>query len=539
MNVFISHSADDREIVATLVQLLVKAAKGYDTHTFSYSSAASCDQGIPGGKPWFQWIDEQIDSTSITLVVLTRRSLERPWVLWEFGATYTAARYKALAAAMNRQDNPRAEDSDLPVIPVMIGVEPGALPGPFRPMKAIDGTTGDGVRELIRRVSLAGHTTDPSASERKRINAAIKKYLDDIRAHMIELGEKLEQCAVDEWVRTALTWSDMDHRLLKRALGQLLISPCNIHLSTMVRDLQLLSQQTIQSLDRYLKIRKHSELAIRMSCSDTRALRLAFDNLVTRALADSNFVDTIRAVLGISQFGAYVYAIGKECGNGATRKYLSSCLKEEGLTYPFLIDLIGGDPEQRLKMIEKNIEGAIDCEDSKDRAFGHLLISEWPNIPFAINLEFTEVGEWSASFHWDRRTSANVDPLVYSIRVSGSSEKRDEELNRAFPGSEGSREAFKGLGKDLSSEHQHYMAKSVKGGLLFPIYGEPNITLLILTGLPIDLTASGQKDVESSEHRLHLSPDALFSIRLAGEQLQGLIASNSGAGAFGHENTLS
>ena len=207
MNVFISHSADDREIVATLVQLLVKAAKGYDTHTFSYSSAASCDQGIPGGKPWFQWIDEQIDSTSITLVVLTRRSLERPWVLWEFGATYTAARYKALAAAMNRQDNPRAEDSDLPVIPVMIGVEPGALPGPFRPMKAIDGTTGDGVRELIRRVSLAGHTTDPSASERKRINAAIKKYLDDIRAHMIELGEKLEQCAVDEWVRTALTWT--------------------------------------------------------------------------------------------------------------------------------------------------------------------------------------------------------------------------------------------------------------------------------------------------------------------------------------------
>lgn len=40
---------------------------------------------------------------------------------------------------------------------------------------------------------------------------------------------------------------------------------------------------------------------------------------------------------------------------------------------------------------------------------------------------------------------------------------------------------------------EQYMATKIKGGLLLPIFGQPKITLLILTKNPIDLTGDHQR----------------------------------------------
>ena len=79
---------------------------------------------------------------------------------------------------------------------------------------------------------------------------------------------------------------------------------------------------------------------------------------------------------------------------------------------------------------------------------------------------------------------------------------------------------------------EQYMATKIKGGLLLPIFGQPKITLLILTKNPHRPDRRSPADVSGAGHRTRLSPDALLSIRLAGEQLQGLIASHAEAQGF-------
>ncbi|MCB1899107.1 toll/interleukin-1 receptor domain-containing protein [Cognatazoarcus halotolerans] len=545
MTIFISHCSEDKAIVDELIRLLENTATS-SANEIRCSSDDSGEKGIPGGEEWFKWIVNEINSCSVALVVLTKRSISRPWVLWEFGATSIAGGYKSLAATANHEHQDSNGGKKPCVIPVLIGADPSALKGgPYSPLEAIDGTIRAGVRKLIRQISPPETIQTPSVNESKEIELAIGTYLERLASHLHALERCLEEDAVRQWVSTASNWFADNNALLGSALRQLLQSPCNEALSTMVRDLRLLSQETILSLDRYLKINSHHELPIPVEYGRAQALRDAFEELVREALKSSNFFETINEALGVSCFGAYVYAIGRLSGDGKVKRNLASCLSVPGHPLPALISLIGGG-ERRKEWIEQNIENSMGEEDG---AFGHLLISQWPTIPFAIVLEFKQRGAWSASRHWSKPNGKETHPLLYSVSASGDVEGMEDALNHAFEGGatqqlledfELLREALAGEPNKLEGSEEsetnkpleQYMATKIKGGLLLPIFGQPKITLLILTKNPIDLTGDHSADVSGAGHRTRLSPDALFSIRLAGEQLQGLIASHAEAQGF-------
>ncbi|MCP5233074.1 MAG: toll/interleukin-1 receptor domain-containing protein [Zoogloeaceae bacterium] len=517
MKIFISHFSEDKAIVDALIRLL-KDTVTRRTDEIKCSSSYSSKQGIPAGVPWFQWIEDEITSCSVALVVLTKRSHSRPWVFWEFGAAYIAAVYK-LRDKIKLQDKgaERCEELWRNTIPVAIGIDASALSGPYAPVTATDLTTEEGVYSLIEQIekineiNQSGTTRSSSSKRRSNTALAVKTYLGDLRCHLQDLERKYKEDAVRQWLSTASDWFENDIKQFRSALQQLLQSPCNEALSMMVRDLRLLSQETILSLNRYLKVKNHSELPIPVKCRDEQELRVAFEELVSQALINSNFFETIEEALGVSSFGAYVYAIGKLSSQGNPRKYLASCLAVPGHPLPALIALIGGG-EQAKKWIEQNIEQSMEEKNAK---FGHLLISQWATIPFAIVLEFKEAGEWSGLPHWSKPNGKETHPLLYSVCASADESSMKPALNHAFGGavSQQMLEAFDLLrtglvakpedfnlattGHELDKPMEQYMATKIKGGLLLPIFGEPKITLLILTQNPIDISGAQAVDPES------------------------------------------
>jgi catechol 2,3-dioxygenase-like lactoylglutathione lyase family enzyme len=81
--VFISHDSRDAAIAEAFADLLKRATAGA-IGAFR-SSDISGEHGIPAGKEFFQVILRGIDSASDVVCLLTPRSLERPWILFEAG----------------------------------------------------------------------------------------------------------------------------------------------------------------------------------------------------------------------------------------------------------------------------------------------------------------------------------------------------------------------------------------------------------------------------------------------------------------------
>ena len=81
--VFISHIHEDRAI-ANAFSILVRDVTAGTVPTFASSSTAP-EEGIKYGDEWFQWIREKVESADHVVALLTPRSVEKPWILFEAG----------------------------------------------------------------------------------------------------------------------------------------------------------------------------------------------------------------------------------------------------------------------------------------------------------------------------------------------------------------------------------------------------------------------------------------------------------------------
>ncbi|MCX4738118.1 toll/interleukin-1 receptor domain-containing protein [Streptomyces antibioticus] len=88
--VFISHTHTDQS-VADAVRDAVFDLFGRESVTVTYSTSRELGGGVPIGEDWFRWIGDQVRAATVTLVLLTPTSVQKPWVLWEAGAVYGAA----------------------------------------------------------------------------------------------------------------------------------------------------------------------------------------------------------------------------------------------------------------------------------------------------------------------------------------------------------------------------------------------------------------------------------------------------------------
>jgi hypothetical protein len=99
--VFISHDTRDAELAEEFSNLLKSASAGA-LKSFR-SSDKKGTQGIEYGLDWYPAIMDKIDEASDVVCLLTQRSVERPWILYEAGVAKGKLGKKVIGVAMGIQ----------------------------------------------------------------------------------------------------------------------------------------------------------------------------------------------------------------------------------------------------------------------------------------------------------------------------------------------------------------------------------------------------------------------------------------------------
>lgn len=128
--VFISHSEKDRWIAKLMAALIEEKCQAYSAETFLD------EKDIAGGESIPESIRKNIQECSEFLVLLSRYSIDRPWVLIEIGAAWVLGKR---------------------IIAITDKVIPEEMPDIITPYKAIDLNSFDEyLEQLFNRVKEAG-----------------------------------------------------------------------------------------------------------------------------------------------------------------------------------------------------------------------------------------------------------------------------------------------------------------------------------------------------------------------------------------------
>src|SRR4029077_7536155 len=92
--------------------------------------------GVDFGDPWTDWIVKEICGATLTFVILTPASAQKPWVLWEAGAA-------AGVAAATKDVSPQQ------IVPITYQVANNEMPDPFRNTQVTKGDDKPDVLKLL------------------------------------------------------------------------------------------------------------------------------------------------------------------------------------------------------------------------------------------------------------------------------------------------------------------------------------------------------------------------------------------------------
>jgi hypothetical protein len=96
--VFISHDTRDAELAEAFSELLRKASSG------ALKSFCSSDKkgatGIPYGEEWYPTIMDKLDEATDVVCLLTKHSVDRPWILYEAGVAKGKLDKKVIGIAL-------------------------------------------------------------------------------------------------------------------------------------------------------------------------------------------------------------------------------------------------------------------------------------------------------------------------------------------------------------------------------------------------------------------------------------------------------
>ncbi|HVX00658.1 MAG TPA: toll/interleukin-1 receptor domain-containing protein, partial [Candidatus Babeliaceae bacterium] len=96
--IFISHDTRDAELAEEFSKLLKSASSGA-LKSFR-SSDKKGTQGIEYGEEWYPTIMDKIDEASDVVCLLTRNSIDRPWILYEAGVAKGKLDKKVIGIAL-------------------------------------------------------------------------------------------------------------------------------------------------------------------------------------------------------------------------------------------------------------------------------------------------------------------------------------------------------------------------------------------------------------------------------------------------------
>jgi tetratricopeptide (TPR) repeat protein len=130
ISVFISH-AHDEKILAEAWQKLLRGISGGLMDVW-LSSDSSPTGGIPLGGPWREAVYERLRPAKFIIAIVSPKSLERPWILWECG----------VASGVNKERG---------IVPVVHKMAVSDLSGPLSAYQAYSGDDRNKVKEVCTR----------------------------------------------------------------------------------------------------------------------------------------------------------------------------------------------------------------------------------------------------------------------------------------------------------------------------------------------------------------------------------------------------
>jgi tetratricopeptide (TPR) repeat protein len=192
VRIFISHSHVDSGL-ADALRSLYGNIFGENRVQVRYSSDQSPGGGIPPGTSWLSWIQDEVKKADRTLVLLTPRSLDRPWLLWESGAVTGAALVSETSKA---------------VVPMLFRTNAEQLPGPLGSLQLIQGDSAKGLKRELTEVNAALGPMYPGPALNAMADQFVAGYLVAVEAALADQPLALTEGAVQEWVSRLVSLRD-------------------------------------------------------------------------------------------------------------------------------------------------------------------------------------------------------------------------------------------------------------------------------------------------------------------------------------------
>jgi hypothetical protein len=273
LNIFMSHSHDDRTIAAALANLVNDLFE--DMVRVSYSTDQTAGGGIPPGAQWLPWILERITEADRTFVLLTPNSLKRPWVLWESGAA------AGVALAAGKKDS---------VIPITFGMKDGDIPSPLASPQAIRGdSAGDsGIGRLLQGLNGTVAHPLPSKAFKAAVKDSLPPFLETVRT-ALQGASPLESVL-----------ASIPHLFSASALAGLWATAYTFSSGGNIRHHADVSQLTAES-DRRVRATNHAPL--------TENHRRPFFNEIEAEVANRHLIGHWRNLSDTRYFGAIHLAV--------------------------------------------------------------------------------------------------------------------------------------------------------------------------------------------------------------------------------------
>ncbi|HDZ38211.1 MAG TPA: TIR domain-containing protein [Marinobacter sp.] len=169
--IFISHDSRDADLAEAFSELLGSVSSGM-LESFR-SSDKKGTEGIEFGDDWYKRVMLKLGDASDVVCLLTQRSLERPWILYEAGVAKGA--------------------SDTPVFGIALGVPLRSVStGPFYRFENCDDTEAD-LMKLVRQLTSRVPKLKPHDNVVKSQVETFKARADEILSGLAEPGTEAEE----------------------------------------------------------------------------------------------------------------------------------------------------------------------------------------------------------------------------------------------------------------------------------------------------------------------------------------------------------
>ncbi|WP_198147204.1 toll/interleukin-1 receptor domain-containing protein [Pseudoxanthomonas mexicana] len=201
--VFISHDTRDAELAEAFSNLLKSVSAGV-LKSFRTSDKRG-NQGIEYGIEWYPEIIKNIQSSSDVVCLLTERSVDRPWILFEAGMAKGKLNTPILGVALgielkNASTGPFAqfqncaddEESLTKLVFQLVDRIPGSEPDRDT-IRFQVGKFKTNVEEILKKLAASGMAAQPKRQKADEVENSSAKLFEEIKIMFQDLPSRIER----------------------------------------------------------------------------------------------------------------------------------------------------------------------------------------------------------------------------------------------------------------------------------------------------------------------------------------------------------